>query len=235
MRIAQASEASRLSNPALTAAAASAAHDSRSLSTSFASRDQLNSVNSSTRNLENQSSSRSSNTRSKKPANSNSSKHFAQSSSRDNLSAPYRSTPHDSPPYSSPTDLMAASQSSHLNRASSKPNSTVFFKCSKTGHISSTCTTEGKPPRRCYACSGIGHLSRHCPSRSRQQPAQPAESKPKSSYAVSSAGTGALVVLGNSDRRSANSRCARRHWLSVFDGELCALRLLAVAPLDQLV
>ena len=36
---AQASEATRLSNPAPTAAAASAAHDSRSLFTSFASRD----------------------------------------------------------------------------------------------------------------------------------------------------------------------------------------------------
>ena len=53
------------------------------------------------------------------------------------------------------------------------------------------CTTEGKPPRRCYACSGFEHLSRNCPLRSRQQPVQLAESKPKSSNAVLSAGTGA--------------------------------------------
>ena len=191
MRIAQASEASRLSNPAPTAAAASAAHDSRSPSTSFASRDQSNSVNSSTPNRESQSSSRSSNTRSKQPANSNSSKQFAKSSSRDNSSTPDRSTPHDPPPYSSPTDVMAASQSSQSNRSSSKLNaiSTVCFKCGKPGHISSTCTFEGKLPRHCYACSGIGHFSRDCPSRSYQQHAQPAESKPESTGAVSSAGT----------------------------------------------
>ena len=52
-------------------------------------------------------------------------------------------------------------------------------------------TTEGKSPRRCYACSGFDHLSRNCPSRSRQQPAQPAEYKTKWSSAVSSAVTGA--------------------------------------------
>ena len=93
MRIAQASEASRLSNPALTAAAASAKYESRSFPTLFASRDQSNSVNSSTRNRDNQSPSRSSNTRNKQHAISNSSKQFAQSSSRNNSSAPDRSTP----------------------------------------------------------------------------------------------------------------------------------------------
>ena len=191
VRIAQASEASRISNFEPTAAAASAAHDSRSLSTSFASRDQSNSVNSSIRNRESQWSSRSSNTRSKQPANSNSSKQLAQSLSRDNLNTPDRSTPHDPPRYSSPTDGMAASQSSQSNRPSSKPNSTVCFKCGNTGQIAWTCTTEGKPPRRCYACSGFKHLSRNCLSRSRQQPVQRAESKPKSSNAVLFAGTGA--------------------------------------------
>ena len=196
MRIKQASEASRLSNFAPTAAGASAAHDSRSPVTSFASRDQSNSVNSSTRNRENQSSSRSSNTRSKKLAHSISSKQFAQSSSRDNSSAPDRSTPHDPPPpYSSPTDVMAASQLSQMKCTSSKPNSTVCFMCGKTGHISPTCTTQGEPPRRWYACSDVGHFSRNCPSRSIQQPVQPAESKPKSSNAVSSAGTGAPQLL----------------------------------------
>ena len=84
---------------------------------------------------------------------------------------------------------MAASQSFQSNRSSSKPNSTVCFKCGKIGHISSTCTTEGKPPRRCYACSVFGHLSRDCPSRSYQQHAQPAESKPESTGAVLSAST----------------------------------------------
>ena len=39
-------------------------------------------------------------------------------------------------------------------------------------------------PRRCYACGGIKHLSRNCPH---QQPAQPAESKPESTGAVSTA------------------------------------------------
>ena len=114
-------------------------------------------MNSSTRKRESQSSSRSSNTRNKKPVNSNYSKQFAQSLSLDNLSAPDRSTSHDPPPYSSPTDVMAASQSSQSNCLSSKAisNSTVCFKCSKTGYISSTCTTAGKPPRLCYACSGF--------------------------------------------------------------------------------
>ena len=189
VRIAQASEALRLSNFEPTAADASAAHDSRSPSTSFASHNQANFVNSSTRNRESHSSSSSSNTQSKKPANSNSSKQFAQSLSRDNSSAPDRSTFRGPPPYSSQTDAMAVSQSSQSNRSSSKPNSTVCFKCGKTGKISSTCTTEGKPPRRCYAFSGFGHLSRNCPSRSRQQPVQPAKSKPKSTNAVSFAST----------------------------------------------
>ena len=78
VRIAQASEASRLSNFAPTAAAASAAHDLRSPSTSFASRDQSNFVNSGTRIRKSQSTSRSRKTRRKQPANSNSSNQFAQ-------------------------------------------------------------------------------------------------------------------------------------------------------------
>ena len=98
VRIAQASEASRLLNPSPTTAAASAAHDSRSPSKSFASRDNSNSVNSSTRNRENQSSLRSSSTQNKQTANSNSSKQFAQSSSRDNSSSPDRLTFHGLPP-----------------------------------------------------------------------------------------------------------------------------------------
>ena len=126
VRIAKASEAAWLLNPAPTAAAASAAYDSRSFSTLFTSRDQSNNVNSSTGNLESQSSSRSSNTRRKQPANSNSSKQFAKSSSRDNSSARDRSTYHDPPPYSSPIDVMAASQSSQSYCSSSKPNLTVF-------------------------------------------------------------------------------------------------------------
>ena len=86
---------------------------------------------------------------------------------------------------------MAASQLSQSNRLSSKPvsNSRICFKCGKSDYISSTCTIEGKPPRRCYACSGIKHLSRDCPSRSYQQPAQFAESKPESTGAVSPADT----------------------------------------------
>ena len=44
---------------------------------------------------------------------------------------------------------------------------------------------------RCYASGVIKLFSRCCSSRSRQQPAQPAESKQKSSNAVSSADTGA--------------------------------------------
>ena len=193
MRIAQASETSRLSNPAPTAAAASAAHDSRSRSTSFASRDQSNSVNSSARIRDNQSSSHSSNTRSQQSVNSNSSKEPPLFLSQDNSCARDCSVPHDSPPYSSLTDAIAASRSSLPNRSSSKPssNSTICFKCGKPGHISSTCTTEGKQPRRCYACSGFGHLSRNCLSRNRQQTAQLAESKMKSSNAVSSAGSNA--------------------------------------------
>ena len=126
------------------AAAASAAHDSRSLFTSFASRDQSISLNSSTRNRDYQSSSRSSNTRSKQSANSNSSKQPSLSSLRDNSSAYDRSVPHDPPPYSNPTDVMVASQPTQSNRSNSKPvsNSTVCFKCGKTGHILSMCTTE---------------------------------------------------------------------------------------------
>ena len=109
VRIAQASEASRLSNPAPTDAAASAAHDSRSPFTSFASRDQSNSVNPSARKRDNQSSSHSSNTRSKQSANSNSSKEPPLLLSRDNSSARDCSGPHDPPPYASPTDAIAAS------------------------------------------------------------------------------------------------------------------------------
>ena len=90
---------------------------------------------------------------------------------------------------------MAASQSSQSNRLSSKPNSTVCVKCNKTNHITSTCITEGTLPRRCYACSGFGHLSRNCPSRSRQQPAQPAKSKSKSTIAVSTANTCAPQLI----------------------------------------
>ena len=84
---------------------------------------------------------------------------------------------------------MVALQSSQSNRSSSTPNLTVCFNCGKTCYISWTCTTARKPPRRCYACSSFEHLSRNCSSRSRQQPLQPAESKAKSSNAVSFAGT----------------------------------------------
>ena len=84
---------------------------------------------------------------------------------------------------------MAALQSSLSNRSSSESvsSSTICLKCSKPGHISSTCTSEEKLLHRRYTCNGIGYLSRKCSSRSRQQPA---ESKPKSSNAVSSVGTG---------------------------------------------
>ena len=112
VRIAQASEAARLSNFAPTAVVASAVHDSRSLSTLFAPRDQSNSANLSARNRDNQSSLRSSNTRSKQPANSNSRKQFPLLSSPDNSSARDRISPHDFPTYSSPIDVLAASQSS---------------------------------------------------------------------------------------------------------------------------
>ena len=213
MWIAQASETSQLSNPAPTAAAASNAHVSRSPFTLFASQDQLNSVNFSTRYQENRSSLLSSNTRSKQPENSNSSKQFAQSLSRDNLSAHNRFTAHKPPLYSSPTDVMSVSQSAQLNRSSSKPNSTVCFKFGKPGHISSTCSNEVKPPLRCYACRGFKHLSRNSSSPSRKQPVQPAESKPKSSNAVSSAATG-------------THSCLRKQWSTEW---LFAMRLSTLA------
>ena len=111
----------------------------------------------------------------------------------DNSSARASFEPHDPPLYSSPIDVMAVSQSSQLNRLSAKlvSSSAICFKCGKPGHILLTCTSEDKPPRRCFACSGINHFSQNSPSRSRQLLAQPSKSMPKLSIAVSSAGTGA--------------------------------------------
>ena len=43
------------------------------------------------------------------------------------------------------------------------------------------------PPRRCYACSGDGHLSRNCSSPSRKQLDQHQKSKQQSTNAVSAA------------------------------------------------
>ena len=112
---------------------------------------------------------------------------------KSNETAPRR----DPPSYSSSIEVIAASQSSQsaqsaqVNRTSSRSvsNSTVCFQCGKTGHISSTCSHEGKPPRRCHACGGIGHFAKFCSTRVRQQQSQSAEPIAKSSNAVSFAGT----------------------------------------------
>ena len=78
------------------------------------------------------------------------------------------------------------------------PNSPFFVppQFVKT-HLSQLTSPSLLPPRRCYEVGGIKHLSRNCQSRSCQQSEQPAESKPESTDAVSSAGTRVSQLFAN--------------------------------------
>ena len=121
------------------------------------------------------------------------------SSLQENASAHSTGNSHDPPPYSKTSDVIAARE---LNREPSQPavksNSVVCYKCGKRGHILSVCNSETKP-RRCFACSKFGHISRNCPSHQPQQPQQfrSQSQKPnqKSSNAGESAGVGAPQVF----------------------------------------
>ena len=74
----------------------------------------------------------------------------------------------DPPPYSKTSDVMAAKEmNSEPSQPAASSDSVVCYKCGKRGHISSGCSSELKP-RRCFACSGFGHISRNCPSRQPQ-------------------------------------------------------------------
>ena len=94
---------------------------------------------------------------------------------------------------------------------------------------------KSKQPRHCYAFSRISHLSRNCPSHSRQQPAQPVKSKFNSTNRVVCLYWRGAVALKSSNRQSADSRCACRHWLCVVNSEIGAPQQPAVAHRNKLV
>ena len=52
-----------------------------------------------------------------------------------------------------------------------KPRAITCFKCGMSGHVASACNSNAKPARKCYACGGIRHIPRVCPTRAAQKAA----------------------------------------------------------------
>ena len=109
-------------------------------------------------------------------------------------SAREKTTPRDPPLYEKTSDAMATSKPDQdPNRDEINSNFVICFKCGKQGHISSLCRSDSKPPRRCYNCRSIGYFFRNCPSRKFALPTP--TPTPKSSNAVESAAIGAPQLL----------------------------------------
>ena len=52
-----------------------------------------------------------------------------------------------------------------------KPHAITCFKCCTSVHVASACNSNAKPARQCYACGGIGHIARVCPTSAAQKAA----------------------------------------------------------------
>ena len=58
-----------------------------------------------------------------------------------------------------------------LDKTSGKQRAITCLKCDKSGPVASACNSDARPARKCYACGGIGHIARVCPTRVAQQAA----------------------------------------------------------------
>ena len=77
-------------------------------------------------------------------------------------------------------------------KSGTKRRAITCYKCGKSGHVASACSSDVRHPRKCFACGGIGHRARDCATRAAQVKAQTSSS---SSNAFASAGNGAAQVF----------------------------------------
>ena len=121
--------------------------------------------------------------------------------SRARASASRPSTPHenDSP---SPARCSHSPCSNSENSARApadkgksiaKPRAITCFNCGASGPAASACNSNAKPARKCYACGGITHIARVCPTRAAQKAAD-ANSYTSGAVASSCKSVGQLVA-----------------------------------------
>ena len=75
-----------------------------------------------------------------------------------------------------------------------KSRAITCVKCGKSWHVASACNTDAQLSRKCYACCGIGHMTRDCVTRVAQAKLQASFS---TSNAGSSEGNGATQVFAS--------------------------------------
>ena len=202
VRVAQASEAARISNAKPSAAAIGS--DSNTTATSDSSREPFRAANLVHLPRYNQPSADVRNLRSKQPNNKAIPGNQIQfSPPRVSASTHECATACDPPANSRTVEVAVANQSvsNHSERAPTRTNrnlsNVICFWCGKQGHISTSYIFDSKPPRWCFTCGGICHLARVYPNPGASKPSLSAELKPKSSNAVESAGTGAPQLFAN--------------------------------------
>ena len=94
------------------------------------------------------------------------------------------------PPYSNSEN--STRESAWQAKTAIKPRAITSYKCGKSGHVASACSSDARPPSKCFACGGVGHMARDCATRAAQAKAQTSSS---SSNAIASAGKGAAQVF----------------------------------------
>ena len=195
VRSAQASEASRLTSGAPSAAAVS---DSTSTSTPHSV------AYSRSRSISDHASSHVHDSRHRHSHSSRNSRNRGKSSARQTSASTHDRSPRRSPAPASSNDVAtnidtkSARASKFSQSTRSKSRIMTCYRCGARGHIAKECTAEENTARKCYECHGFGHLARDCPTRLARLAAQQSD-KSKSANAVASAGVGAPQLFASAE------------------------------------